>query len=108
MEEAHDTLGRVQRLLRASLPFLSSESDLFRWIIEKSEDHVFACSAVCKSHGPTCANPKKTFLSTRNSRRSTHAFLFLLLLFGTATCIFDDMLKTVRKLLRPVCSNGIR
>jgi len=74
-----------------------------------ADSHVLGCpSKPCLLHLQVCNHPKKTFLSTRNSRRSTHVYLFWFFLLGNSSNITDDMLKSVRKLLRPACPLGLK
>eukprot|EP00047_Mylnosiga_fluctuans_P015318 m.45193 g.45193 ORF g.45193 m.45193 type:complete len:404 (+) comp5864_c0_seq1:74-1285(+) len=106
---AGDTAARAERFFRAfkTLP----ERELFAALADlRGEEHIWACEAKCLA-GPTpaggCLHPKKTFLSTRNSRRSAHVFLFYFYLFGDSAHISDEMLKDTRRLLRPTCSFGL-
>lgn len=105
-----DCLPRAERLIRALKLVPLRELWVYLNSLEEA-DHLFACDAKCHI-GPTpyggCSHPKKTFLSTRNSRRSTHVYLFWFFVFGNPARITDNMLKgDMRKNLRPICSYGL-
>ncbi len=102
-----ETFGRLKRFERSFR--LAGESSIILYLRSLAVDtHVLACNVRCQMHGPSCNAPRTTFLSTRNSRRSSHAYLFLLTMFGSSLAITDHLLKEVRKLLRPICSLGLR
>ena len=106
-----DCAARAERLIRALKLVPLRELWGFLDALEDSE-HVLACDAKCHI-GPTpyggCSHAKKTFLSTRNSRRSTHVYLFWFYVLGNPNRITDNMLKgDIRKNLRPVCSYGLK
>jgi len=69
--------------------------------------HIFACNRQCRNHGPKCNRIKTHFLSKRNSIRTTYAYMFLLLITGSAKNITDKMVQATRKLLHPRCEFGI-
>lgn len=102
-----DSQSRFKRLLRAMIA-INSESQLLKLLMNvKDVDHMFACRLSCKAHGVSCINFKTTFLSTRNSKRSTHAYLFLFALLGGPEYISDAMVASIRRLMRPNCGYGI-
>ncbi len=106
-----DCPARAERLIRALK--LVPLRELYGYLAAlQDSDHLFACDSKCHI-GSTpyggCSHPKKTFLSTRNSRRSTHVYLFWFYIFGNPLHITDNMLKgDIRKNLRPICSFGLK
>jgi hypothetical protein len=104
---APDAEGRMRRFVR-SMAVVTSLDDLLTLLQRSGDGHILACKIKCTTHGPTCPRPKTTFLSTRNSRRSTHAYFFLLALLGRPDAITDDMVQHVRRQLRPTCDLGLR
>ncbi len=108
-----DCAARANRFFRAFKA--ASDRELWSGLDALEEDaHIFACDSRCllSTAGETppggCLHPKKTFLSTRNSRRSSHVYLFWFYLLGSGARISDSMLQQARRLLRPACDFGLK
>lgn len=99
--------ARAQRFFRC-FPLFTNDTLWDSLNTMADSDHILACDMHCFFDGKTCDHPKKTFLSTRNSRRSCHVYLFAFYLLGGPSHVTDEMLKTLRRQLRPACPLGLR